>query len=104
MKLRLQPGSLRVRLSESEMPILADAGFLEETLTLAPGHVLRYRLELADVPQATCRLSNSTLQVCIPEREGRAWAASQEIAMPPAIIAQGAELIVERDLDRTKKR
>lgn len=103
MKLRLQPGSLRLRLTEPEVQTLAAAGFLEESVAFGPGQGLRYRLELADISQTDCALTDALLRVRIPERAGRAWAASKEIAIGAVNTEDTVELIVERDMERTRK-
>jgi hypothetical protein len=105
MKLRLQSDSIRFRLSEEEVQRLANHGSVVETVPVSPEHVLSYELKLAPLDRPSPMLDGCHLRIRIPEVAARAWAMSDEIEFqsPPG-PETSARLVIERDLEPTRKR
>jgi hypothetical protein len=78
MKLRFHAGTLRLRLSRSEVARLAGGERVEETVTFAPGQVLFYALETGPVPTVTASLGENQIRVAIPAARAASWAGSDE--------------------------
>jgi hypothetical protein len=78
MKLRFHAGTLRLRLSQSEVALIAAGGRVEETVTFAPGKVFSYALETGSAPAVTATLSENRIRVTIPPARAATWAGSDE--------------------------
>lgn len=82
MKLRLQPNSLRLRLSTRDTERLERDGVVRETICLAPGQSLAYEVALsAEVQLPTAVLEGGTLSVRLPRVPALAWLGSDEEGM-----------------------
>ncbi|MGD1090794.1 MAG: hypothetical protein ABSB35_02250 [Bryobacteraceae bacterium] len=78
MKLRFHGGTLRLRLSQSEVARLAEGGQVEEAVTFAPGQVLSYALEAGSSADVTATLRDNRIRVTIPADRATSWAESDE--------------------------
>jgi hypothetical protein len=82
MKLRVRYNSVRLRLSQSEVARLRDAGTVEERIEFGPGQRLAYRITSdsdAFVIAAECRSGN--IEVSVPKAMVATWADSSQVGM-----------------------
>jgi hypothetical protein len=79
MKLRLHAGSLRLRLSQSEVACLGETGRVQDSIEFAPGSELRYTVETdAVIAVVTATFDNSNIRVSIPETVAKQWIGSDQ--------------------------
>jgi hypothetical protein len=78
MKLRFHAGSLRLRLSQSEVARLAEGGRVEEAVIFAPGEVFTYSLDSGPVEDVTATLQENRIRISIPAARAASWAGSDE--------------------------
>ena len=101
MKLRMRGGSIRLRLTRSEVDQLAgDAGVVEETVRFGSAASLTYRIRRAEVPALAASLSGTTIDVVVPLATITAWAGSDEVgfeARQPTGSGEHLSILVEKD-------
>jgi hypothetical protein len=108
MKLRIKGGSIRLRVSPSEMKRLLSTGRIEDTIYFGPEPEakLTYALEQsATNEEMTVRYRPQEVTVVIPTESARAWAEGEEVGVYGAIDLASGQLtvVVEKDfacLDR----
>lgn len=94
MKVRLQSGSLRFRLRQSEAGRLAAEGALSETLALGGGDfALCLRTHEA---AASAELAGAKLTAFIPVGDVRRWLTGSEVGLYYTLPG-GTRLLVEKD-------
>ena len=81
MKLRIRGNSLRLRLTQGDVAMLAERGRCLETMTLAIGS-LTYEVRVSDdVEQPQAILVESDIIVTLPAGTVGAWAQSDEVTI-----------------------
>jgi hypothetical protein len=95
MKLRFHGGTLRLRLSQSEVARVAEGGQVEEAVTFAPGQVLSYALEAGQAVEVTATLRENRIRVTIPAVRAASWAASNEVGIQSA--NGSLRILIEKD-------
>jgi hypothetical protein len=95
MKLRLHAGSLRLRLSQSEVARLDDAGRVEDSVEFAPGSELRYALESGASPTVMATFDNRTIRVILPKPVAKQWIESDETGIEASTGT--LKLLIEKD-------
>ncbi len=65
MKLRTRKGSIRLRLTQSEVADFASRGAVEESIDLAPAN-LAYRIEQSAAEGVTVRFDGARIVVAVP--------------------------------------
>jgi hypothetical protein len=95
MKLRLHAGSLRLRLSQSEVTRLQEVGKVEDVVLFPSGAELRYTVETdAVVAVLTATFDNANIRIGIPAAVARKWIESDQTG----IEESGAlGLLIEKD-------
>lgn len=99
MKLRIRGNSIRIRLMQTEVQVLADTGVLSEEVAFPGGEVFTYRLGLAGKIGAD--MSGSTLSIHIPEQEAKDWINSDVLSLDRFVALPSGEqlrILVEKDL------
>jgi hypothetical protein len=82
MKLRLTHNSVRLRLTQSEVSQLRDAGTVEESLEFGPGQRLTYRLVSAPgLPSITAEYQGDNILLSVPKAMAADWANSSQVGM-----------------------
>jgi hypothetical protein len=99
VKLRIQDNSVRLRLRKSELDDFARTGKVEAETIFAPGSVLRYSLEAADISSATATFENSWVRIVVPKPQAEAWTSGNETGI--AAEHAGISILVEKDYQRT---
>lgn len=82
MKLRIRGDSIRLRLTQTEVRVLAGGGVVEMSTRFAPGQ----RLVCALVPSLGAQTSSASLrdgrlEVLVPSDRVRSWARSEEVSL-----------------------
>jgi hypothetical protein len=78
MKLRLHAGSLRLRLSQSEVVRLDETGEVEESLEFSPGSKLLYKIETGAAASVTATFDNANIRVVVPRLIAKEWIDSDQ--------------------------
>jgi hypothetical protein len=94
MKLRLHAGSLRLRLSQSEIARLHDTGKVEDAIEFAPGKQLHYALETGST-ETRATLDNARILVTVPTRIAMQWIESDQTGIEASTGA--LKLLIEKD-------
>ncbi len=98
MKLRLQPGEIRLRLKEHEVEHLASGRSIEESIALGPHQKLVYALEpLEDAAEIQTSLHEQRIVVGVPAASARDWAASDEEGLYRAADGPNPSVAIEKD-------
>jgi hypothetical protein len=95
MKLRFHAGSLRLRVSQSEVSRLAAGGRVEEAVTFAPGQVFTYSLDSGPVADVTATLQENRILVSIPTARAASWAGSDETGV--SSTGGNLRILIEKD-------
>jgi hypothetical protein len=94
MKLRLHAGSLRLRLSQSEVARLHDTGKVEEAIEFAPGSQFHYTLETGST-EIEATLEQTRIFVKLPTRIAMQWTESDEVGIEAC--TGPLKLLIEKD-------
>jgi hypothetical protein len=95
MKLRLQAGSLRLRLSQSEVAELHDKGEVHASIVFAPGCELAYSLETGALAGITADFTHSKIRVILPTRTSMKWAETDQVGIEAQ--TETLKLLIEKD-------
>jgi hypothetical protein len=95
MKLRLHAGSMRLRLSQSEVSHLRETGKVEDAVAFAPGKELVYALESKESPGNTVTFDNSQIRIRLPKPILTHWTESDEVGID--IETQTLKILIEKD-------
>jgi hypothetical protein len=102
MKLRIRGQQLRIRTDPEEMRTLASAGCIEDSIQLAPGRPLIYRLTIAAAASTLgVAFEDNLIEVRIPEEQARRWCSTDLVGLSGTQRSDAVELRVslEKDFD-----
>ena len=101
MKLRTRQGSLRFRLTQTEVTTLAERGEVAEIVDIGPSTALGYRLVATSrVSEIAARLEGAQLTVEIPITQAKDWARSTRVGLESRQIIEGKApltILIEKD-------
>lgn len=101
MKLRILDNSLRLRLTQSEVQMLASTGRVAATTSFGPGAALGYALEASrDVAETIARFDGGHVTVTVPEQVVRTWSESAQVGIEKEQPVGGGRVLtvlVEKD-------
>jgi hypothetical protein len=95
MKLRLNAGSLRLRLSQSEVARLEETGKVEESLEFSPGSELIYAIEIRAAAAVTASFVNANIRVVLPTQIAKEWIDSDQTGIEASTGA--LRVLIEKD-------
>ena len=99
MKLRINNNnSIRLRLSQSDISRLNEAGCVSVTLQVGSGR-FTYQLKRADISAIDADLTDNRLAVTIPDTLARRWADSEEVGFDATLASGDTPLyiLIEKD-------
>lgn len=106
MKLRLEKGSVKVRLSTEEISRLSTDKFLEERLNISEGIAFGFSVQiLSDQKSIAVRFQNNNLEIIVPEASAQKWMNSKQIGIKETFhtnLGESIDLVVEEDLPPRK--
>lgn len=95
MKLRIHAGSLRLRLSQSEVARLGEGGVVEDSVSFAPGSELRYALETGATAAVTATFDQANIRVVLPKPLAKEWIESDQTGIEASTGT--LRLLIEKD-------
>jgi hypothetical protein len=95
MKLRLHAGSLRLRLSQSEVARLGETGKVEDSVEFAPGSELLYAIETGTTPSVDATFDNRNIRVIVPALIAKEWIESDQTGIEASTPT--LRLLIEKD-------
>ena len=99
MKLRIHNGSLRLRLSRTDVDQLQETNICAESLRFGSGSQLIYTLETSTqftVMEAQYR--QDRLRILLPVEMARRWASSDQISLSlDSVVGGGPSILIEKD-------
>jgi hypothetical protein len=95
MKLRLHAGSLRLRLSQSEVALLGQRGKVEDSIEFAPGSELLYAIETSTAPSVTATFDRANIRVVVPDSVAKQWMESDQTGIEASTGC--LKLLIEKD-------
>jgi len=95
MKLRLHAGSLRLRLSQSEVTRLGETGRVEDSVEFSPGSELLYAIETGMASSVTATLENRNIRVIVPTSIAKEWIESDQTGIEASTAT--LRLLIEKD-------
>lgn len=95
MKLRIHAGSLRLRLSQSEVARLGEGGVIEESVSFAPGSELHYALETGAAAEVTATFDQANIRVVLPTALAKEWIESDQTGIEAS--SGTLRLLIEKD-------
>ena len=107
MKLRIQGDSVRLRLTQTEVRTLAEAGEVTDAVHLAPGVALSYGLRAADCPRLGAAMEGGAITVLVPRDWLAPWADGEEVGFSgeqEAGDGRTLSILVEKDFECLHKR
>ncbi len=101
MKLRIQAGSLRLRLAQSEVNQFAQTGRVEESVALGPGQEWVYALaQKAGIDQVGVSFADNRLTVWAPRTLAQEWAGTDRVGFEGELVHEDGRrlfVLVEKD-------
>ena len=103
MKLRVKNNSIRLRLTQSEVARLGDAGRVEETIEfgLEPRQQLVYTLEITTAEKNVyAAIENNRVTIFVPKTQADEWIKSEQVSIKIDQSIGGGKilsLLVEKD-------
>lgn len=100
MKLRIRGDSIRIRVSQSEVGRILEAGVCEDRVRFAGGAALTYRVEVVPDGRLEARLAGSVLTLCVPRALVDGWAEPAEVSIAGSQPLAGGDslaLLLEKD-------
>ena len=102
MKLRLEPGTIRLRLSEQDLDAWRVSDTLSESLELGNRQVLRWELrKIKGVEALTVDLDQCAVRIAVPYAAAERWLGSEATGLGEFLDVHGhgaLQVMVERDL------
>jgi hypothetical protein len=95
MKLRLHAGSLRLRLSQSEVARFEETGKVEDSIEFSPGSELLYAIEAGTSPSVTATFNDRNIRVTVPMRIAKEWIESDQTGIEAS--SGTLRLLIEKD-------
>ena len=95
MKLRFHSGTLRLRLSQSDVARLVETGRIEETMLFPQSRGLTYAIELADGAEIVASFIGDRIEITVPAAVGRNWIASDQAGIEN--LNATPKLLIEKD-------
>jgi len=106
MKLRLEKGSIKFRLSTSEINDLMKEQTFEEKINLGVGNQFIYKIVIErDLTEIVAIFHCSSLELKVPAEKAEKWNNSNQVGIKETITTQNNEtivLILEEDLPPRK--
>lgn len=99
MKLRINPSSIRIRLSKSETETLSRNEKISDILIFPDGEGFTYSLRIASSFKA--EMNKNDWVFSIPKEQADGWLASEKLALEVKLPREGMSdliLLVEKDL------
>jgi Family of unknown function (DUF7009) len=100
VKLRIKGDSLRLRLTQGEMRMLAERGEVEDRISFAGGAALRYRLR-ADMNNQYISVSydDNLIEILVPQALSERWWGSELVTLSATETVATGELriVLEKD-------
>lgn len=82
MKLRVRDGSVRLRLTKSEVRALAEEGRVESAVSFGGGRALRWSLAVdASAAAVGASFDGGSVAVTLPAAVAREWASSERVGV-----------------------
>lgn len=95
MKLRLHAGSLRLRLSQSEVARLEEMGKIEDSIEFSTGNELFYAIETSAASAVTATFEHANIRVVVPAPMAKQWIHSDQTGIEASTGA--LKLLIEKD-------
>jgi uncharacterized protein DUF7009 len=95
MKLRLHAGSLRLRLSQSEIARLDETGKVEDSIEFSPGSELLYAIEAGATSAISASFDQGHIRVVVPKPVAKAWIESDQTGIEASTGT--LKLLIEKD-------
>ncbi len=95
MKLRLHDGSLRLRLSQTEVARLHDTGKVEDVVVFQPGKELFYAIETGPAKEPAATFDGSKIRVILPSAVASEWIGSDQTGIEASTGT--LRLVIEKD-------
>lgn len=101
MKIRIKGHTLRLRLSQTEINLLAERGSVTDAISFGPGQTLVYSLETAAGASDTKAVfSDHRILVMLPRQMAEDWASSDLVSITGTQdngTTDGLSLLIEKD-------
>lgn len=108
MKLRLEKGSIKVRLSSDEIVALNSDKHISEQIQISMNSQFYYSVDINDHQElCTVEIDNNKLQVHVPLHKATKWLSSNQVGLKEIIYFDNGEsisLVVEEDLPPRKNK
>jgi hypothetical protein len=95
MKLRLHNNSVRFRLSQTEVKMLAESGIVEEAVDLTPSPLVYLVHASKDCRTTQISYVNGWISVTVPTSKVTEWAGSNAVGIEAT--HQGVAIAIEKD-------
>jgi uncharacterized protein DUF7009 len=95
MKLRLHAGSLRLRLSQSEIARLHEVGKVEDAIVFSPGNQLLYSIETGTASAVAAAFDDANIRVTLPKPLAEAWIESDQTGIEASTGT--LKILIEKD-------
>lgn len=108
MKLRLEKGSVKVRLLTEEINRLIYKNFIEESIQFSEENAFNFSVQIMKMENPVeVIFQNNSLKIFIPTKSAEKWVNSNQIGIKETIksnLGESIEIVVEEDLPPRKSK
>lgn len=100
MKLRIRGNTVRIRVSQSEMNEISNAGLVQDCADFGPGSRLSYRVEVVPEGPVSASYAADRINVRLPQDAVDRWQSPEEVAIEgeqPLDDGKRLKILVEKD-------
>jgi hypothetical protein len=100
MKLRIRGNSLRLRVSKTELAMIAETGKVEDTVRFSSEQSLRYGIEVRPTGAVTATFADAAILVTFPKARLDLWLRPNEVSVEgsqPIGRGKVLQILLEKD-------
>lgn len=95
MKIRIKDNNIRLRLTKSEVELVAREGQVTAETAFPEGKTFAYRLTATNDGQPSAHFEQGVIELRFPKQDLQRWADSEEVSL--SAQCKTVELLVEKD-------
>ena len=106
MKLWIRGNSLRLRVSKTELAMIADTGKAEDTMRFSSEQSLRYGIEVRPTGAVTATFTDAAILVTLPKARLDLWLRPDEVSVEGSQPIGGGkvlQVVLEKDDPHTRR-
>jgi len=107
MKIRIKDNSIRLRLTQSEINLLAETGKVEKETHFSLESILFYAIETTNVEEVKASFDKERITIFLPTQIAHQWVTTEQVGiehLSPIDKERNLKILVEKDFTCLVKR